>query len=93
MWLYMMTDLSPPTAYFHWEHTLCDFPGAGPGRLAEALATAPRYVVVSRVRYACELPDSRRRIDAALARSYRPLIHAEGDYDSYEVFEAAGPRQ
>jgi hypothetical protein len=90
MWLYTATGLSPPTAYFHWEHTLCDFPGAGPGRLAEALATQPRFVVVASGAHAmCELADSWRQIDAALARSYRLLAHARGDNDSYDVYQAA----
>jgi Dolichyl-phosphate-mannose-protein mannosyltransferase len=89
MWLYMATNLAPPTAYFHWEHTLCDFPGAGPGRLAEALATKPRYLVVAdRTHYVCELPQSWRQVDSVLARSYRLLVHAQGDDDFFDVYEA-----
>ena len=89
-WLYAATDLAPPTAYFHWEHTLCDFPGAGPARLAEILAATPRYLVVAdRRRHArYELPESWRLIDAALARSYRLLARARGAGESYDVYEA-----
>jgi hypothetical protein len=89
MWLYTMTDLTPPTPYFHWEHTLCDFPGAGPDRLADALATKPRYIVVAnRPHYMCELPQSWRQVDAILARSYRLLTRAQGNNWSYDVYEA-----
>lgn len=93
-WLYPATGLVPPTAYFHWEHTLSDFPGAGPARLAEALATRPRYLVVAdRARHAkTELAESWRLIDAALAHSYRLLAHAQGIGDSYDVY-AATPAQ
>ncbi|MGA2044051.1 MAG: glycosyltransferase family 39 protein [Roseiarcus sp.] len=93
-WLYPATGLAPPTAYFHWEHTLSDFPGAGPARLAEALATTPRYLVVAdRGRHAkTELAESWRLIDAALARSYRLLAHVQGIGDSYDVY-AATPTQ
>jgi hypothetical protein len=74
--------------------TLSDFPGAGPARLAEALATRPRYLVVAdRARHAkTELAESWRLIDAALAHSYRLLAHAQGIGDSYDVY-AATPAQ
>jgi Dolichyl-phosphate-mannose-protein mannosyltransferase len=92
MSLYAASELTPPTAYFHWEHTLCDFPGAGPSRLAEALATAPRYIAVARtVRFPCELPDSWRQVEAALANSYRLLVHVQGENNAYDVYEAAPP--
>ena len=56
-WLNVAYDLAPPTPYFHWFHTLCDFPGAGPRRLAEALASRPRFLVVAdpSKRFQCEL--------------------------------------
>lgn len=89
-WLYLATDLAPPTAYFHWEHTLAQFPGAGPTRLAEALATMPRYIIVAdrrqRVKY--ELAESWRHVDTALASDYRLLSHVQGDRDAYDVYEA-----
>jgi Dolichyl-phosphate-mannose-protein mannosyltransferase len=92
MALYGATELTPPTAYFHWEHTLCDFPGAGPSRLGGALATTPRYVAVARtVRFPCELPDAWRQVETALASSYRLLAHVEGDSNAYDVYEAVPP--
>ena len=90
-WLYTATNLPPPTAYFFPGHTLCDFPGAA-YRLAEALATQPRYIVVAdrRIRYVCEQADRWSIVDAVLARSYRLLAHAAGEGDSYDVYEAVG---
>jgi len=92
VWLYPATDLPPPTAYFSALHTLCDFPGAGRDRLAEALATRPRYLVVAdrRIHYACEQADRWSLVDAVLARSYHLLAHAQGEGDSYDVYEADG---
>ncbi len=96
-WLYTASGLSPPTAFIHWEHTLCPFPGAGPRRMAEALAAAPRYIVVSdrtKRRIHCELAESWLLVDAALA-NYRELAHVEGDADSFDVYErrdASTPR-
>jgi Dolichyl-phosphate-mannose-protein mannosyltransferase len=88
MWLYMATGLAPPTAYFHWEHTLCDFPGAGLSRLGEALATTPRFIAVYRGPHnKCELPQSWRQIDAALAGAYRLLARVQGDGELFDVYE------
>jgi hypothetical protein len=92
VWLYTATNLSPPTARFFPMHMICDFPDAGLGRLAEALATRPRYVVVAdrRQRYYCELTANWLVIDDALARSYRLLAHVAGEADSYDVYESVG---
>jgi 4-amino-4-deoxy-L-arabinose transferase-like glycosyltransferase len=88
-WLNSMTNLAPPTPYFHWFHTLCDFPGAGAGRLAEALAARPRFLVLAdpAKRFGCELDSHRSLVRDAVASSYRPLIRAEGDFDTYGVYE------
>jgi hypothetical protein len=90
--LYLETGLTPPTAYFHWEHTLCNFPGAGPTRLAEALAATPRYFVVSERRYMCGMSKSWGAIDETVARSYRLLIHITGNEDFFDVYEAVGTK-
>lgn len=91
--LYIATDLPPPTAYFHWEHTLCDFPGAGPARLAEALAAKPRYIVASaRMRYRYERPESWKLVDAALPHSYRLIAHIPGKADFYDIYELVEAR-
>ncbi len=94
-WLASMLDLAPPTEYFFPFQTLCAFPGAGADGVAQILAARPRYIVVAdrRLKYACELPESWRLIDQALAGSYRLLARAKGDFDSYDVYEALGARR
>jgi hypothetical protein len=95
LWLHLTTDLPPPTPYFFAEHTLCSFPAAGPERLAEALATKPRYIVVSNpARSTCELPAAWRQVDEALAHSYRFVTRAPGDRDFFDLYELVqtGPR-
>jgi hypothetical protein len=90
VWLNSMVDLAPPTKYFFPFQTLCAFPGAGSSGVAEILAARPRYIVIAdrRTKYYCELPESWRLIDAALAASYRPLARATGTFDSYDIYEA-----
>ncbi len=87
--IYGATGLDPPTPYAEWAQTLCDFPGAGLPRLAETLASQPRYLVVAdrSKRYPCEQDSHWARVDEALRASYRPLARAEGDFDVYEVYE------
>lgn len=89
-WLYPATDLAPPTAYFFPGHALCEFPGAGRARLAEALATRPRYIVVAdrRIGGYCDLAANWRLVDEALARSYRLIAHAAGEGDSFDIYQA-----
>jgi hypothetical protein len=90
VWLNSMVDLAPPTKYFFPFQTLCAFADAGPRAVAEILAARPRYIVVAdrRTKYYCELQESWRLIDAALAASYRRLARAAGEFDSYDIFEA-----
>ena len=94
-WLNLSTGLAPPTPYFHRLHLLCRFPGAGPGRLAEALAANPRFVVFGHENQRnteCEnspLPGA----VATLARDYEKIGEFRGTADVYELFEArASPR-
>ncbi|HXT08961.1 MAG TPA: glycosyltransferase family 39 protein [Roseiarcus sp.] len=73
--LNFVVGLAPPTRYFHWMHLICDFPGAGPQRLREALAAAPRFIVAPRRSYRpyCVDPRAWPLIHAALTQDYRPL--------------------
>lgn len=88
-WLNVTTDLAPPTPYFHWFHTLCNFPGAGASRLAEALTTRPRYIVVAdrTKHYPCEQASHWRIVDDALGSAYRLADRADGDFDVYRIYE------
>ncbi len=88
-WIYLATDLAPPTPYFHWFHTLCDFPGAGRSRLAETMAAQPRYVVVAdpSKRFSCEQDSNWVVVNDTLRSSYRLLDRAQGAFDSYFVYE------
>ncbi|MGD0641733.1 MAG: glycosyltransferase family 39 protein [Roseiarcus sp.] len=87
--IYGASGLDPPTPYYEWAQTLCDFPGAGLPRLAEAIASRPRYLVVAdrSKRYPCEQDSQWALVDDALRTSYRLLARADGDYDFYEVYQ------
>jgi len=69
--------LAPPTPYFYWMHLLCDFPGAGPDRLREALEARPRFVVAPEARAPvfCESAQAQAILEQALV-SYRRLGEA-----------------
>ncbi|HYA72356.1 MAG TPA: glycosyltransferase family 39 protein [Roseiarcus sp.] len=91
-WLYSALDLPPPTKYFYPGHTLCDFQEMGPRLIEDILAAEPRYLVVAdrRLHYVCEKADRWRVVEAVLERSYRPIAHAAGQGDAYDVYEAVG---
>jgi hypothetical protein len=94
-WLYSATDLAPPTPFILPMHFLCEFPNAGPRRLAEALALEPRYIVVGtylKIRSECKGVDAWPMVDRALAQSYRLLAEVKGDFETYEIYEATRPR-
>jgi hypothetical protein len=86
--LYVATDLAPPTPYFYWEHALCDFPDAGPTRLADTLALTPRYLVVENHQNMCGTPAAWAKIGETLAHSYRLAAHIVGNEDIFDVYEA-----
>jgi hypothetical protein len=91
-WLYGELEMAPPTKYFFPGHTLCDFRETGPALLAQVLASQPRYLVVAnrRLHYVCEQGDRWALVEAELARAYRPIAHAVGQGDFYDVYEAVG---
>jgi nitrate reductase NapE component len=90
-WLYPLSGLRPPTRFFIPSQSLCRFVNVGPARIAEAFAERPRFVVVGdpSQRFDCEVPGARGEIDAALTRDYREIMHVEGDFDTYVLYEAA----
>ena len=94
-WWNMATGLQPPTPYFHRLHLLCDFPGAGADRLAQALSARPRFVVIDGDGHSidpfCERPDIWALAMAKLRVDYAPLVRISGKHGAYVVFELAAP--
>ena len=90
LWLYGALDAPPPTRFLYPGHTLCDFKDRGPGLVSEILAARPRFVVVAdrRIHYVCEQADRWRAVEAVLGAAYRPVAHAAGAVDSFDVYEA-----
>ena len=72
-WINSAADVPPPNAFFYRMHLYCDFPGAGPDKLREALATAPRFIVAAEPHpggLACERPGVWPEAQAVLAQNY-----------------------
>jgi 4-amino-4-deoxy-L-arabinose transferase-like glycosyltransferase len=94
-WINVATDLAPPTPFFHRMHLLCDFPNAGPARLAEALAARPRYVVVGaylKRHTGCDDVVAWPLVEPALKAGYRRLAHVDGDVQSFDIYETTAAR-
>ena len=91
LWLNAATGLEPPTRYIHPAHTLCEFDRQSGDNLTDALAAAPRYIVVAdrRVRLSCERSERWDMIEATLRNGYRLIVHAAEDSESYDVYERA----
>ena len=89
LWLNAATGLDPPTRYIHPSHTLCEFDRRSVEHLRDALAAAPRYIVVAdrRARLSCERPERWDMIEATLRDGYRLIAHAADDSESYDVYE------
>lgn len=91
MWLNATTDLDPPTKYIHPSHILCPFDGQSEENLDDALAAAPRYLVVAnpRKRMSCERSERWEKIDDVLRARYRLVARAADDSDSFDLYERA----
>lgn len=89
LWLNAATGLDPPTRYIHPAHTLCEFARRSGDAVKDALAAAPRYIVVAdrRKRLSCELPERWDMIEATLRNGYRLIVHAADDSEFYDVYE------
>ncbi len=90
-WVNILTNLPPPTPFFHRMHLLCNFPNAGPPRLAEAFAEHPRFVILGAYRgenTKCDGPSAWRNVAETIAAQYREIGHAVGRVDDLRVFEA-----
>jgi hypothetical protein len=88
MQLNVATGLAPPTPFFHWMHILCDFPGAGPPRLREALWARPRFIVAAthRSRPACLDPSAWPLIETTLAQDYRRIAQAPAGAPKLDIY-------
>ncbi len=82
--------VAPPSRYFYWLHLACDFPGAGPQRLREALESSPRFLVVATRPYHpyCEDPAVWPLVEATLASRYRRI----GDAGKLVIYEREAAR-
>ncbi len=85
------TGLAPPTRFFYWLHLACDFPGAGPQRLREALAAEPRFLVVATQPYRpyCEDPSTWPLVRQTLTMRYRRIAVAPATAPLLEIYERA----
>jgi len=93
LWLYGLTGLTPPTAYFHPMHLTCDFPGVGLGQLSQTLNARPRFLVVAdrAIGYVCDTPVRWAAIEGAISVRYRPISHIVGRIDAFDIYELDAP--
>jgi 4-amino-4-deoxy-L-arabinose transferase-like glycosyltransferase len=93
LWLYGLTGLTPPTAYFHPMHLTCDFPGVGFAQLTDTLNARPRFVVVAdrSVSFVCDTPVRWAAINAAISARYHPISHIAGRIDAFDIYERDAP--
>jgi 4-amino-4-deoxy-L-arabinose transferase-like glycosyltransferase len=90
LWIYALSRLDPPTAFYHPMHMLCDFPGAGRSALIQALSARPRFIVIAdpSLHFVCERADRWNSIRQTILAHYRELTHVEGRRDSFDLYEA-----
>jgi len=93
LWLYGLTGLTPPTAYFHPMHLTCDFPGVGFARLIDTLNARARFLVVAdrSVGYVCDTPARWAAITGVVAARYHKISHIAGRIDAFDVYELNAP--
>jgi hypothetical protein len=91
VWSNIVTNLSPPTPYFHWNHIMCEFPGAGFPALAGNFEAKPRYIVYENPnrRSLCQTAAIGEEIKTELAAHYRLISTARSQHSIYEVFEVS----
>jgi hypothetical protein len=92
LWLYGLTGLTPPTAYFHPMHLTCNFPGVGFARLSDTLNTRPRFLVEAdrSVGYVCDTPARWAAITSVIVARYHKISHIAGRIDAFDVYELNG---
>lgn len=88
-WINSAADVPPPNAFFYRMHLYCDFPGAGPDKLREALASRPRFIVAAEPHpggLACERPGVWPEAQVALTQNYVRVGPADAGAP-YAVYE------
>lgn len=93
VWPNIALNLPPPTPFFHFEHVMCEFPGAGLPALVANFEARPRYVVFETPnrRLTCEPEAFAREIGSALAADYRLVSTVRSELSNYQIFEIARP--
>jgi hypothetical protein len=89
MWVYPRTGLRPATSFLIPNQQACHFPNVGPGRIDEAFAARPGFVVTDAEQkgYLCEIEDIYEKVQSTLRRDYRLMTRADGLDESYNVYE------
>lgn len=90
-WPNLVTELAPPTPYFHWGHIMCDFPGAGLPALVADFEAKPRFVVFQTPnhRLLCESDSYVKEIETQLKSNYVLMSRDKQERPRFLVFEAA----
>jgi len=93
VWPNIALNLPPPTPFFHFEHVMCEFPGAGLPALVANFEARPRYVVFETPnrRLTCEPEAFAREIGSALAADYRLVSTVRSELSNYQIFEIVRP--
>ena len=94
VWMNLVTHLDPPTPYFHREHTMCDFAGAGLPALVGNFEAKPRFIVFENPdrRLSCEPGAYANAITSALAANYRLIATAKSARSTFQIFESTAIR-
>jgi hypothetical protein len=89
VWLYGMTGLSPATPFLIPSQSMCDFPNAGPRRIAESFAAQPRFVVIAADPPPCDckVEGVDELIRTALAQEYRRIDTVGRGDETYSIYE------
>lgn len=91
-WLYVKTGLRPPRPFIIPSQQACPFPNVGPGRIDEAFAARPRFVITEAPYkiYGCETENVDARIRSLLdTGGYRVIARVGDTAEHYNLYERA----
>jgi hypothetical protein len=88
--IYLYAHAVPAFRVFHRQHLLCDFPGVGADPLAEALASAPQFIVIKQAsaRLICELPGRIGELNQTLHDRYARIGSVTGPTEGFGLYQA-----